>query len=304
MARRRCAHVHVAHHGPTAFVQACEDLRRGLFSASEPDTWADAAVLAGRLGAEGAAGWGLRLVPGGEELALRLGLPRCPVPPSTSTPPRHRPHVTAGFEEIASAASWGAAARVLRRSCSRRHTSCARTAAVRTAGASRSPGCAVPGCLLGSACRHPRLPARDDGAAAARPEGAALVALGCVGANVYLLRVSSGSVAIAYFQAVRVALIFVLTWRSPASAPCSRAAGHDVVGVVLPADRRPFGSRAATARQMRRWLGAGSAGIHADVKPSTEPGSWRRTTLLEGRGAGPRGLAAVRGDMPVLAGGS
>ena len=104
--------LHVAHHGPTAFVQACEDLRRGL-ERFGPGTWEDAAVLARRLGAEGAAGWGLRLVPGGDELALRLGLPAVPSPSQYVHASGRRSHVTAGLEQLASAASWGAAARIL-----------------------------------------------------------------------------------------------------------------------------------------------------------------------------------------------
>ncbi|HEV3055296.1 MAG TPA: nucleotidyltransferase family protein [Solirubrobacteraceae bacterium] len=104
--------LHVAHHGPTEFGQACEDLRRGI-ERFGPGTWEDAAVLARRLGAEGAIGWGLRLVPGGEELAVRLGLPATPTPSQFVLASGRRPHITAGLEEIASASGWGARARIL-----------------------------------------------------------------------------------------------------------------------------------------------------------------------------------------------
>jgi hypothetical protein len=104
--------LHVAHHGPTEFSQACEDLRRGLERYGQ-STWADAAVLARRLGAEGAMGWGLRLVPGGEEVAIRLSLPATPTPSQFVLASGRRPHVTAGLEELASASSWGAVARIL-----------------------------------------------------------------------------------------------------------------------------------------------------------------------------------------------
>lgn len=104
--------LHVAHHGPTEFGQACEDLRRGLERFGQ-DTWADAAVLARRLGADGAMGWGLRLATGGEELAVRLSLPATPTPSQFVLASGRRPHITAGLEEIASASSWGAVARIL-----------------------------------------------------------------------------------------------------------------------------------------------------------------------------------------------
>jgi hypothetical protein len=104
--------LHVAHHGPTESGNACEDLRRGL-ERFEQATWADAAMLARRLGAEGAMGWGLRLVPGGSELAVRLGLPANPTPTQFVLATGRRPHVTAGLEEIASASSWRAAARIV-----------------------------------------------------------------------------------------------------------------------------------------------------------------------------------------------
>jgi putative nucleotidyltransferase-like protein len=104
--------LHVAHHGPTEFGQACEDLRRGL-ERFGPSTWVDAAELARLLGAEGAMGWGLRLVPGGNELAVRLSLPATPTPTQFVLAGGRRPHVTAGLEEIASASSWSAVARIV-----------------------------------------------------------------------------------------------------------------------------------------------------------------------------------------------
>ena len=103
---------HAAHHGPTAFVRACEDLRRGVerFGAG---TWADAAVLARRLRADGVDGWGLRLVPAGAEPATRLGLPAAPTPAQYALATTGNALVTVGLEEIASASSLGAAVRIL-----------------------------------------------------------------------------------------------------------------------------------------------------------------------------------------------
>jgi hypothetical protein len=104
--------LHAAHHGPTAFARAREDLRRGVerFGAA---TWADAAALARRLGADGVAGWGLRLVPDGAGLANRLGLPATPTPTQYALAANGSALVTAGLEAIASASSVGAAVRIL-----------------------------------------------------------------------------------------------------------------------------------------------------------------------------------------------
>jgi hypothetical protein len=104
--------LHVAHHGPTEFDRASEDLRRGLERFGQ-STWADAAALARVLGAEGAMGWGLRLVPGGKELAIRLSLPATPTPSQFVLASGRRPHVTAGLEELVSASNWGSVARIL-----------------------------------------------------------------------------------------------------------------------------------------------------------------------------------------------
>jgi hypothetical protein len=104
--------LHVAHHGPTEPGHACEDLRRGL-ERLEQSTWADAAMLAHRIGAEDAMGWGLGLVPGGKELAVRMGLPATPTPTQFVLASGRRAHVTAGLEELVSAPSWCAMARIL-----------------------------------------------------------------------------------------------------------------------------------------------------------------------------------------------
>ncbi len=89
--------LHVFHHGPGAG-QPYEDLRRGL-QHFDRETWNDAARLAHRLGEDGPAGWGLRAVAGGSELATDLGLPA--------------PQMMRGFREIILAQSPSAAAQVI-----------------------------------------------------------------------------------------------------------------------------------------------------------------------------------------------
>jgi hypothetical protein len=71
----RALHIalHAAQHGPR-HPKPAQDVARAV--AKLPfGTWQEASVLAGRLGAQEAMGAGLRLVPGGQELASRLELP-------------------------------------------------------------------------------------------------------------------------------------------------------------------------------------------------------------------------------------
>jgi hypothetical protein len=65
--------LHTAQHGPDD-LKAVGDLSRGI-ERWPPEIWAQAAKLANELGAVEAFAAGLRLVPGGEVVARRLGLP-------------------------------------------------------------------------------------------------------------------------------------------------------------------------------------------------------------------------------------
>jgi Uncharacterised nucleotidyltransferase len=103
--------LHAAHHG-AAFGRALADLERGI-STLDVSTWRSAAVLATSLGAIPAFATGLRLVPGGAELATRLGLSTesaVDVELKATTPPP----VALGFDQLARADSLRARLSILR----------------------------------------------------------------------------------------------------------------------------------------------------------------------------------------------
>jgi hypothetical protein len=101
----RAMHVvlHAAQHG-ASWPTSIADLERAL-AVGDEDLWLRAAAVAAELGATAAFGTGLRLTPGGECLAARLGLPRVRSVEaelrSGSSPP-----LALGFEQLARASDW------------------------------------------------------------------------------------------------------------------------------------------------------------------------------------------------------
>lgn len=101
----RAMHValHAAQHGPS-WPTSIADLERAL-AVGDEDLWLRAAALAEDLDATAAFGTGLRLAPGGERFAARLGLPDVRSVEaelrSGSSPP-----LALGFEQLARASDW------------------------------------------------------------------------------------------------------------------------------------------------------------------------------------------------------
>lgn len=104
--------LHATHHG-VRHGGGLEHVQAALGSVDD-DTWREAATLAQRLGAAEWFSTGLRLVPSGEALADRIGLPtvssvRASLQASTAPP------VALGFEQLAAASGWGQRARIVLR---------------------------------------------------------------------------------------------------------------------------------------------------------------------------------------------
>lgn len=104
--------LHIAQHGRGEHGWRMRELERAI-GRGEHSTWDEAAGIAARLGASGAMGAGLRMVPGGADLARRLGLPESP-PVDVALRAAKAPPVALGFDQLARAQDTRARLTILR----------------------------------------------------------------------------------------------------------------------------------------------------------------------------------------------